>query len=172
MVADKMTLNNDPSDPPDSSAPSKRTLKNVTIRGIDASVYQAFSQKVQSFDMTIGDAITQLMTDVVKDFDDIFPTLFHQDYRNFKLGKARISHHRELTIGKSDLVDASAYFGFEHIDHLTLDPSVDLTTLLRYIRYINHCSTVYVPSHLPKLLVYSKVNFCDNIEFYDVKDEA
>ncbi|MHA2370537.1 MAG: hypothetical protein ACXADX_17105, partial [Candidatus Hodarchaeales archaeon] len=145
-------------------------VKNVTIRGIEAEIYNEFSQQMKILGMTMGDAISKMMTDVLKDFDETFPDLSAKSLRaKARLPKAVISHHDELSVGARDLIDANARVTFSHMGLLEIGPDVTRELFLRHIGRITHSDTVRIPAVLPKLVVYSRVQFCDRIEIYDVE---
>ena len=148
--------------------PDERAIiKTVTIRGVDGRIYDEFSQIIQRSGLTIGEAITKMMHDISKDFDDVFPQL---SARNLKYmvnkDKIRVQHYDQLSISLKDLEEADKSVSFQHIDHLTLEADINLESFDTYIRNIQHCGTVKVPETLPKLLLYSKISHCNNIEVY------
>ena len=148
---------------------SSSSEKNVTIRGIDSRVYDEFSRAIKSLGITLGEAISRMMGDVLKDFDGKIPKLSARFYRDgAQLPTASISGHGLLRVNETDLIEANARFSFTHIDQLTFGPDVTPETFTRHVRSIDHCSEVKIPSILPKLLVYSKVRRCDSIEIYQV----
>ncbi|MFX0062469.1 MAG: hypothetical protein ACFFC7_09810 [Candidatus Hermodarchaeota archaeon] len=143
--------------------------KNVTIRGIDSRVYDEFSHAIKSLGITLGEAISRMMGDVLKDFNGKFPELSSRFFRNgAQLPTASISGHGILSVNKKDLIEANARFSFSHIDQLTFEPDVTPETFTRHVRSIDHCDQVKIPSILPKLLVYSKIRRCESIEIYQV----
>ncbi|MFX0086212.1 MAG: hypothetical protein ACFFAU_11070 [Candidatus Hodarchaeota archaeon] len=147
-------------------------LKNVTIRGIDADTYEEFSHKIRNLQMNLGDAITRMMQDITKDLNDSIDELpglsARTTFKHFRLARARITHHDHLSVGKKDLEEAGVRFSFSHIGELTILPDVTREDFRKYIRSISHCDRVRIPAVLPKLLMYSKINFCDKIEVYEV----
>ncbi|MFX1252433.1 MAG: hypothetical protein ACFFCZ_12585 [Promethearchaeota archaeon] len=148
---------------------SSSSEKNVTIRGIDSRVYDEFSRTIKSLGITLGEAISRMMTDVLKDFDGKMPKLSSRFYRNgAQLATAVISGHGLLHVNEKDLIEANARFSFSHIDELTFEPDVTPETFTRHVRSIEHCDQVKMPSILPKLLVYSKIRRCESIEIYQV----
>jgi hypothetical protein len=150
---------------------TKSTLKSVTIRGVDGAVYDKFSQVVQMAGLTMGEAITKMMGDVMRDFDENFPDLSAESFRMMvKMDKIAIEHHERLSVSKRDLEDANRSIIFEHIRSLTFEADVTEEAFNTYVRKIQHCGTVRVPSVLPKLQIYSKIEFTDNIEIYDAED--
>ncbi|MFW9778361.1 MAG: hypothetical protein ACFFE8_05855 [Candidatus Heimdallarchaeota archaeon] len=149
-----------------------RVLKNVTIRGVDSDVYETFSNKIKMLDMTIGDAITKMMRDIVVNLDETFtdPDLKSPLSSRTLIGleKVAVSHHKKLEINAKDLVDANSQISFAHIGSLKIGPDVTKNLFMRYIRNISHCKEVQLPGILPKLLLLSKISFCGNIEMYEV----
>ena len=143
-------------------------VKNVTIRGIEAEIYNEFSQQMKILGMTMGDAISKMMSDVLKDFDETFPDLSAKSLRA-RLRKAEISHHKELAVGARDLIEANARVTFSHINLLEIGPDVTRELFLRHVGRINHSRTVRIPAILPKLVVYSRIQFCKRIEIYEVE---
>ena len=150
-----------------------KKLKNVTIRGIDSDVYEEFATNIKSLNRNIGEAVTQMMKDILQDFDGTFPTLSSRR----SLGKlqnkmARISHHDHLSISKRDLEEAGMVFSFRHIEKLTFEPDVDLETFNKHVRDIRHCSRVRIPDFLPKLLLLSRIQYCDDVNVYPVDEQV
>jgi hypothetical protein len=147
-------------------------IKTVTIRGVDGRIYDEFSQIIQSSGLTMGEAISKMMRDISKDFDDVFPQL---SARNLKYlvnkDKIRVQHYGHLSVSLKDLEEADKSVSFQHIDHLTLEPDITVEAFETYIRSIQHCGTLRVPDVLPKLLLYSKVGHCENIEVYNPNTE-
>ncbi|MHA2362611.1 MAG: hypothetical protein ACXAC7_01540 [Candidatus Hodarchaeales archaeon] len=149
------------------SKPEK--LKNITIRGIDAKYYEEFSHAMKILNMNMGDAVTKMMKDVLSDFDETFPDLSAKSFvKSKELPRASINHHDSLTISESDLLDANVRFSIAHCEIVEFSPDIKPKTFSRHIRSVSHCDEVRIPSILPKLLVYSKIQFCDNIEVFDV----
>jgi hypothetical protein len=145
------------------------TLKNITIRGVDARVYDEFSQVMRGVEVTMGEALTRMMGDVLRDFDEVFPTLSAESLRYMmKRDKISISHYGTLRISRKDLVEADRRVNFNHIKELIFEDDVTEEALNTYVGHIDHCDTVVFPSTLPKLLIYSKTQFTKNIETYDV----
>lgn len=169
MSDEKKMLNDDEKD--------IRKLKNITIRGIDSSIYDDFSHSMKMLNMNIGDAVTKMMRDVMEDLDETFINMDISSKLSSKklfgrLERAKISHHRYLEISGEDLIDANAQLSFNHIDELKILPDVTREVFTKYIRSINHCKKVMIPNILPKLLLLSKINFCDQIEVYSAENNA
>ena len=150
-------------------------LKNVTIRGIDSDIYDQFSHKIKNLRMNLGDAITKMMKDIIIDLDeslDDLPALrVRTTFNNLALERLSINHYDRLKIGRADLEEANAKVSFSHIDKLTFLPDVTREVFTRYVISVTHCGTVRMPSIFPKLIMYSKLQFCDRIEVYNVEDE-
>ena len=154
------------------SQDERPTLKSVTIRGVDGGVYDEFSQVVQMAGLTMGEAVTKMMGDVMRDFDETFPDLSAESFRMMvKKDKIAVQHHERLSVSRKDLEDANKGIVFQHIRSLTFEADVTEEVFNTYVRNIQHCGTVRVPSVLPKLQIYAKIAFTDDIEIYDVEDE-
>ncbi|MBC8498424.1 hypothetical protein ISS40_10945 [Candidatus Bathyarchaeota archaeon] len=148
------------------------TLKSVTIRGVDGGVYDEFSKVIQMAGLTMGEAITKMMGDVKRDFDETFPDLSAESFRLMvKKDRINVQHHERLSISRKDLEDANRGIRFQHIRDLTFEADVTEEVFNTYVRSIQHCGTVRVPSVLPKLQIYAKITFTDSIEIYVVEDE-
>lgn len=153
------------------SAENLKKLKNITIRGIDSDTYEDFSSKVKSLNKNIGDAVTQMMKDILVDFDDVFPTLSSKEsLRKLKSNAQIISHHERLSISKADFEAAKVPFAFRHIENLIIEPDVDLETFNKFVVQIQHCHRVKIPEIQPKLILLSKIRFCDHVEVYSISD--
>ena len=147
------------------------TLKSVTIRGVDGGVYDEFSQVIQMAGLTMGEAVTKMMGDVMRDFDEVFPDLSAESFRMMvKMDKIAIQHQDRISVSKGDLEAANRSVIFQHIRSLSFEADVTEEAFNTYVRKIQHCDTVRVPSALPKLQIYSKIEFTDNVEIYDAED--
>ena len=146
-----------------------RTMKNITIRGIDAEVYEDFTKNIKSIDMNIGEAISRMMKDVLSDFDETFPALSAKTVRRMK--KLSINHHRDLRITKEDLEEAGAKISFNHIKNLEFAPDITKEIFESYVSGIHHCDHIRMPKVLPKLILFSKVHYCRDLEFYEEEDD-
>ncbi|MFX0170285.1 MAG: hypothetical protein ACFE9L_00030 [Candidatus Hodarchaeota archaeon] len=152
-------------------------LKNVTIRGIDSEIYDEFSHSMKMLNMTIGDAVTKMMRDIIDDLDESFsdlriPSKLSSKKLFGRLEKAAINHHRRLIITGKDLREANAALSFSHINELIIASDVTRELFYQYIRHISHCRTVRVPDILPKLLLLSRIKFCRNVEIYSTKNDT
>ncbi|MFX1284045.1 MAG: hypothetical protein ACFFB5_10340 [Promethearchaeota archaeon] len=152
----------------------KSKLKNVTIRGIDSDIYDQFSYKIRNLRMNLGEAITKMMNDIIMDLDDSLDDLpalrARTTFNNFTLERLSINHYDRLKISRADLEEANAQVNFSHIDKLTFLPDVTREVFTQYVKSVSHCGTVRMPSIFPKLIMYSKLQFCDRIEVYNVED--
>lgn len=148
-------------------------LKNISIRGVNADVYDLFSDKVKNLELNIGQALTKLMEDVIADFDETFPEVSSESFKTLaKLKKGNIQHQRKLSISKNDLVSADMRFYFQHIDHLEFAADVDLETFEKFVGGIQHVDNVRLPNIMPRLKVLAFVQHCHNVEVYDVQEET
>ena len=151
---------------------TRPTLKSVTIRGVNGGTYDEFSQVIQMAGLTMGEAITKMMGDVMRDFDETFPDLSAESFRLMvKKDRINVQHHERLSVSRKDLEDANRGIVFQHIRSLTFEADVTEEVFNTYVRTIQHCDTVRMPSVLPKLQIYAKIAFTDNIEIYDAEDE-
>jgi hypothetical protein len=152
----------------------KSKLKNVTIRGIDSEVYDQFSYKIKNLRMNLGDAITKMMNDILVDLNDSLDHLpalrARTTFDRFKLKRIRINHFDQLKVGRADLEESDKMVEFSHIDRLTFLPDVTREVFSKYVQGVSHCGTVRVPSIFPKLIMYSKLQFCDRIDVYEVEE--
>jgi hypothetical protein len=150
----------------------RASLKNITIRGVDERTYDEFSQTIRLASLSMGKAITKMMQDVMKDFDDVFPELSAKNLKFLvKKDRIRVGNYRTISISKKDLLDADKRVRFRHIDELVFEDDVTSDLFSTYVDSISHCETVRVPSILPKLLIYSKISHANNIEIYEVSDK-
>ena len=148
-----------------------KKIKNVTIRGIDTEIYDEFSSSIKSLKMNIGEAITQMMQDILKDFGDTFPNLSAKgSLGKLKKDRLSISALDELSISKRDLEEAGAEIRFTHVGKLIFEPDVDLATFNKYVRGISHCDYVRIPAFLPKLVLLSKTQYCGRVEAYQADE--
>jgi hypothetical protein len=150
----------------------RSSLKNITIRGVDERTYDEFSQVIKLASLTMGEAITKMMQDVMKDFDDVFPELSAKNLKYMvKKDRITVSNYRSMKISKKDLVDADKRVRFRHIDELVFEEDVTSDLFSTYLDSISHCETVRVPSILPKLLIYAKISHVNNIDIYEMSGE-
>lgn len=151
---------------------SEKKLKTITIRGVDSDIYDKFSQTIQSAEMNIGTAINKMMQDIMTDFDEVFPDLSAQSLKSVvKKPTISINGHGDLSISKSDLVDADKRVAFSHIETLRFEADITKEIFLEYVHNVSHCDTVEVPSVLPKLIVLSRIHHTDRVEIYEVPRE-
>ena len=141
--------------------------KTVTIRGVDGQIYDEFSQVIQSSGMTMGDAISKMMRDVSKDFDDVFPKLSAMSLKYMvRKDKITVEHFDTLSVSLNDLEDTDKRVRFQHIRSLTIEPDITVEAYETFVARIEHCGIVRVPDVLPKLLIYSKISHCEQIMIY------
>ena len=153
---------------------NERKLRSVTIRGIDGKSYDTFSEKIKLIEgYTLGEAVTKMMQDVLDTFEDTFPDLSAGRSRRHKeLPRTSISNHEVLTISENDLIEAKSRISFNNCELIQFSPDITSDSFVRYVRYLSNCELVRIPNTLPKLLVYSKVEHCDQIEIYDPSVET
>jgi len=144
-----------------------KSIKNVTIRGVDGQIYDEFSQVIQSSGMTMGDALSKMMRDVSRDFDEVFPKLSATNLKYMmKKDKISVEHFDNLSVSLKDLEETDKRVRFQHIRCLTIEEDITIEAFETYIARIEHCGIVRIPEVLPKLLIYSKISHSDQIEIY------
>jgi len=148
---------------------TEEELKNISIRGVNADVYEAFSNKIKTLELNIGEAITKIMEGVINDFDETFPQVSAANLKAIAaMNKGSIQHQRQLDISRTDLVETEMRFYFQHIDTLTFGPDIDQDTFEKYVLQIQHCHLVRLPSTMSKLRALATIQHCDDVEFYEV----
>jgi len=144
-----------------------KSSKTVTIRGVDGQIYDEFSQVIQSSGMTMGDAISKMMRDVSRDFDDVFPKLSAMSLKYMmRKDKITVQHFDTLSVSLKDLEETDKRVRFQHIRSLTIESDITVEAFETYVAGIEHCGIVRIPNVLPKLLIYSKISHCDQVEIY------
>jgi len=144
-----------------------KSSKTVTIRGVDGQIYDEFSQVIQSSGMTMGDAMSKMMRDVSRDFDEVFPKLSAMNLKYMmKKDKISVEHFDNLSVSLKDLEETDKRVRFQHIRSLTIEEDITIEAFETYVARIEHCGTVRISEVLPKLLIYSKIAHCDQIEIY------
>ena len=123
-------------------------VTNVTIRGIDSSVYSLFSAEARKRGIPIGDLVTQVMRIFLEETSE----------KTF-----RIEDLDELTLTKQELESVGAPIEFRGIKTLTISKDIDWSLFDKYIYEIRKSKTVIVPKSLTKLQVLTKCRNVDKI---------
>lgn len=147
---------------------NEENLKSISIRGVNADVYEQFVNKTKKLDMNVGNAITKLMQDVVSSFDEEFPQISARSLRTTHKMPISILGHVDLTISKQDLEEPGEKISFVNITNLYFTPDVDKDTFQKCIHKIIGCRGVRVPNIFPKLVLLSKLVECKNVDVYEV----
>ncbi len=147
---------------------NEENLKSISIRGVNADVYEQFVNKTKKLNMNIGNAISKLMQDVVSSFDEEFPQISAGSLRSANKMPLSIVGHVDLSISKQDLEEPGEKIAFVNITNLSFTPDIDKKTFQKYISKIVSCRGVRIPNILPKLVLLSKLVECKNIEIYEV----
>ncbi len=148
---------------------SNHPRKSISIRGVNAEIYDQFVNQIKKIDLNVGDAITKLMKDVINTFDEEFPELSANSLKMMSLERLNIVHHDGITITKQDLVESGRKVSFINCRDLTFAKDIDKPTFLQYVEHITNCDGITMPKILPKLISYSKLQRCRNIKFYEVE---
>ena len=148
--------------------PKQEILKSISIRGVNADVYEKFVSKTKVLNMNVGSAISKLMKEVINSVEDGFPHISAKSLRPLNRKPLSIIGHEELTITKQDLVEAKNQINLINIKKLSFAPDVDRETFQHYVFKIISCQNIRIPNMLPKLVLLAKLQTCKNIEIYEV----
>ncbi|MFX1606090.1 MAG: hypothetical protein ACFFDD_09290 [Promethearchaeota archaeon] len=121
-------------------------MTDVTIRGIDDSVYSLFSAEARRRSVPIGELVTQVMRIFLEETDEKHFTVEGQD---------------ELTLTRDELESVGAPILFNGIKTLTIGDDIDWEVLDQYVDEIRKVKTVVIPKSLTKLQVLTK---CRNVD--------
>ncbi len=127
-------------------------MTDVTIRGIDDSVYSLFSAEARRRSIPIGELVTQVMRIFLEETSEKRFTIEDQD---------------ELTLTRDELESVGGPIGFNGIKVLTISDDVDWELFDKYVDEIRKSKTVIIPDSLTKLQVLTKCRNVDKI----VKDK-
>ena len=141
--------------------------KSITIRGVDLELYENFTTKLKEYNMNVGEAFSQMMDDVLKNFDEIFNESTAHDYveQQRRLPRLTIESHQELAISAKDLIDTKSKVSFREITSLKFDESVTKEIFLKHVRDIRRCGLVQFGKEFPRLIALAYCEDCDNVEF-------
>ncbi|MFX1560416.1 MAG: hypothetical protein ACFFBL_07495 [Promethearchaeota archaeon] len=121
-------------------------MTDVTIRGIDDSVYSLFSAEARRRSVPIGELVTQVMRIFLEETDEKHFTVEGQD---------------ELTLTRDELESVGAPVSFNGIKTLTIGDDIDWEVFDQYVDEIRKAKTVVIPKSLTKLQVLTK---CRNVD--------
>ena len=142
----------------------KERFGQITIRGVDRSLYGRLSRLARRMGVNVGTLINQSM--------ELFLSVIPQDggprlprgplnlsaefMRGFLEGLGHIIEDiEELSMSKKDLLEADRELVFVRIGLLEFEDDVDRETFRSRVRAIYHCKEVVIPETLPKVLVLS-----------------
>ena len=123
-------------------------MTDVTIRGIDDSVYSLFSAEARRRSVPIGELVTQVMRIFLEETDEKRFTIEGQD---------------ELTLTRDELESVGGPIGFSGIKVLTISDDIDWELFDKYVDEIRKSKTVIIPDSLTKLQVLTKCRNVDKI---------
>ena len=123
-------------------------VTDVTIRGIDDSVYSLFSAEARRRSVPIGELVTQVMRIFLEETDEKRFTIEGQD---------------ELTLTRDELESVGGPIGFNGIKVLTIGDDVDWELFDKHVDEIRKSKTVVIPKSLTKLQVLTKCRNVDKI---------
>ena len=123
-------------------------MTDVTIRGIDDSVYSLFSAEARRRSVPIGELVTQVMRIFLEETSEKRFTVEGLD---------------ELTITKKELESVGGPIAFNDIKVLTISKDIDWELFDKYVDEIRKSKTVVIPTSLTKLQVLTKCRNVDKI---------
>ena len=123
-------------------------MTDVTIRGIDDSVYSLFSAEARRRSVPIGELVTQVMRIFLEETSEKRFTIEGQD---------------ELTLTRDELESVGGPIGFSGIKVLTISDDIDWELFDKYVDEIRKSKTVIIPKSLTKLQVLTKCRNVDKI---------
>lgn len=150
-----------------SESSKNEETKNITIRGVDVEIYEAFTNKLRDYNMNIGEAFNKMIHDVLSNFDEVLNEDSAIDYfeRQRHLPKLSLESLSELTVSAKDLQDTRSRISFQDIEILTFDDTVTKEVFLGHVKDIRDCSLVRFGMNFPKLIAFGYCEACDNVEF-------
>jgi hypothetical protein len=123
-------------------------VTDVTIRGIDDSVYSLFSAEARRRSIPIGELVTQVMRIFLEETSE----------KQF-----RIEGLDELALTKDELESVGGPVAFSGIKTLTISDDIDWESFNKYVAEIRKSKTVVIPKTLTKLQVLTKCRNVDEI---------
>jgi hypothetical protein len=123
-------------------------VTDVTIRGIDDSVYSLFSAEARRRSVPIGELVTQVMRIFLEETSE----------KTF-----RVENLDELTLTKDELESVGGPIAFSGVKVLTIGEDVNWELFDQYVDEIRKSKTVVIPKSLTKLQVLTKCRNVDKI---------
>jgi hypothetical protein len=123
-------------------------VTDVTIRGIDDSVYSLFSAEARRRSVPIGELVTQVMRIFLEETSEKRFTVEGLD---------------ELTLTKKELESVGGPIAFNGIKVLTISKDIDWELFDKSVDEIRKSKTVVIPTSLTKLQVLTKCRNVDKI---------
>lgn len=148
--------------------------KTITIRGVNTQVYDDYAQYMKQININMGYAITKIMQDTLEAMthpDKSLPLTTEQIELAIKdlvpRKRIKIEDKPEIIISRKDLVDLNRRVVIQDTVYLRFEPDVTSDDLERYIEKIENIKKLEFPVSVPKLLVMSLTDLCENIIYYD-----
>ena len=163
-----------------------RRTKDVTIRGLDADVYNRVAEIARRSGKTVGEIVNEAlrffvdltegltlgMESLMRDVESALKgagKAVEGAAKSVLPGAAVISGIDRVRITKEDFEQFGKRVIFQDIERLELD--VDKETFEKYVVLIRSCEEVVVPKGLSKLLVLSRCRDVDRVVFKDGEEE-
>ena len=149
---------------PEENRSARGRFSQITIRGVDRTLYGRLSKLARRMGVNVGTLINQSM--------ELFLSMIPQDggprlpqgplnlsaefMRGFLEGLGHVIEDvEELTMSRRDLLEADRELVFVRVGRLEFEDDVDRETFRSRVRAIYHCKEVVIPETLPKVLVLS-----------------
>ena len=146
----------------------------LLLSHISTQTFNAMQILSKKLHMPINMIINELMTDVVTNADVKGTGLGTPQVNVESLKQKLIRRKIEITLSNKDFVevmnqditDPQISCNFRDIEILIFK-NVGVEEFQSSIGKIQHCKTVFLPSYIPKLLIYSKIQNVETIKIYE-----
>ena len=141
--------------------------KDVTIRGVDAFLYNKAAEIAKKTGKTMGEVVNEalrLFIDITEGLragmqpisEGLREAGRRVDYTLSSISPTVISDVEELEVSKEDLEQFGRRVIFQNVRRLVFQDDIDAETFERYVALIRECEEVRPPKGVSKLLVLSR----------------
>ena len=136
--------------------PIEDNLKDITIRNVEKDIYEEFAATCQLKKKKIGDAVNELLSQLVPEME----------YRHILLFDLDVDPHTVLTVTSLDRLDVSVQdlaeirdrkILFHRIKELKFSSNIEKTDFVNSVIGIYNCENVKLPPTIPHLIQLSRV---------------
>ncbi|MBD3190857.1 MAG: hypothetical protein GF308_09450 [Candidatus Heimdallarchaeota archaeon] len=133
-----------------------RKLKDITIRNVQTDAYAEFVAYCQVKNKLIGEAVNELLEQIIPEME--VNHILLGELKENPLGVLTISTHEQVHVTNQDLqaIEKDKIL-FHRIEELTFAEDIPVDNFLEIIVGIYNCSSVALPSSLPRLISVSRV---------------